>query len=972
MSTRIEDVSAGHPTATGSACAISPAPGESWAAVPGRARAVAPSARGRRRGAALTDRRVECELLARLADAVRGGESRTLVLRGEPGAGKTALLDRLVEAARGVRVARVAGVLAERELAFAGLHQLCARFSAHLTELPGRQREALSTAIGVGAGPAPDPLAVGLAVLGLLSAAAAEQPLLCVVDDEQWLDRESARTLGFVARRLGSEAVGLVVATRAGGDHLAGVPELGVDGLPEGEARALLDAAFPGPLDERARDVIVAETSGNPAALLELPSPLELAGGFRLPGAMPAAPRIEDGLRRRLAALPSPAHRLVELAATDPTGDPVLVRRAAERLGIPHQAAGAASESGLVHFGIRLRFRHPLARSVTYRSASVHHRTRAHAALAEVTDPVADADRRAWHRAHAVVAPDEGVAADLERSSGRAQVRGGLPAAAAFLERSVALTEDPARHAERILTAARTNLRAGAFATAIELLTALEVVACDESVRARADLLRGQVEFAAHLGHEAPSRLLAAARRLEPVDLELARRTYVDAWVAASAAGHLADVDPVEIALAARSLPRCGSARRGSEVLLDGLVQLATEGPTAAAPALRAAVAVLVDGDPDRDEGLRWGRVAATALWDVDAARTMTSRQVRSARAAGALGALPVDLTALAIDEAGRGDLGAAAALVAEIDTVTGVTGSRIAPCAALYLAALRGDQEEVTALVAAAATDAAVGGQGVAGTCAQWAAAILHNGHGRYADAFAAAEHAVADDHVSVSRWALPELVEAAARTGNRKAADEALARLGETVHAGAAEFGLGLEARSRALVSEGTAAETAHRDAIDHLDTGGAHPALARSHLLYGEWLRRETRRVDARRHLRTAHEMLQAIGMTAFAERARRELLATGESVRRRALQTPSELTSQEASIARLAADGQTNAEIGAQLFLSARTIEWHLRKVFTKLGVGSRRELRLGLSGAPAGPPGRAEYSRGTLGLAPRRS
>ena len=898
----------------------------------------------------LTDRRVERELLQRLTEAVRTGESRTLVIRGEPGVGKTALLEYLVARARGFRVARVVGVHSESTLAFAGLHQLCAPFSEVVGELPVRQQEALSSALGVGTG-APDSFVVGLAVLGLLSAAAARQPLLCVVDDEQWLDHESARTLGFVGRRLGTDPVGLVLATRVGGDHLAGLPELTVDGLPESEARALLDSAFPGPLDENARDVIVAETKGNPSALLELPTPIELAGGFRLPWATSAAPAIEDTLRRRLAALPSHAQRLLELAAADPSGDPVLVRRAAARLGIPPWATDAAVECGLVHFGARVRFRHPLARCVTYRSASTHHRAQVHAALAEVTDPVAEADRRAWHRGHAVVAPDDVVATELERSSGRAQARGGLPAAAAFLERSVALTGDPARHGDRTLVAARTNLQAGAFGKAVELLAAAEVAACGESVGARVDLLRGQVEFALHLGREAASLLLAAARRLEPVDLELARRTYIEAWVAATTAGRPADADLVEVALAAKSLPPCRSGRRPSELILGGLTQLATEGPAAAAPALRDAVRSFADGHLRPEDELRWGRVAATALWDVDAARAITGRQVRSARAAGALGHLPIDLTALAIDEAGRGDLEAAAALVVEIDTITDVTGSRIAPYAALYVAALRGDPDEVTPLVGAAA-EAAVGGQGVAGTCAQWAAAILHNGHGRYADAFTAAECAVADAHVSVSRWALPELVEAAARTGNLEAAREALARLVETTRAAGSDFGLGIEARSRALVSDGAAAESAYREAIDHLDHGDVHPALARSHLLYGEWLRRDTRRVDARRHLRTAHEMLNAIGMSAFAERARRELLATGESVRKRGPETPLALTSQEASIARLAADGQTNAEIGAQLFLSARTIEWHLRKVFTKLGIGSRRELRLGLSAVPA--------------------
>ena len=495
------------------------------------------------RAPALTDRRRERGIFDRLVNAVQAGESRVLVVRGDPGVGKTVLLDYLVSRAPGCRLARAVGVESEMELAFAGLHLLCASTLDHLEAIPVPQREALRTAFGISSGPPPDRFLVGLAALSLLSEVAGERPLICVIDDEQWLDHASAQALGFVARRLGADPVGLVFAARAPGEELAGLPELVVEGLGESDARALLDSALAGPLDARVRDQIVAETQGNPLALLELPRGLtqaELAGGFGLPGAAPLSGRIEESFRRQLDALPPEARRLLQLAAADPSGDPVLVRRAAGRLEIPLQAEAAAADAGLAEFGMRVRFRHPLLRSAAYRSASAADRQEAHGALAEVTDPVADPDRRAWHRAQAAAGPDEEVAAELEHSAGRAQARGGLAAAGAFLERSVLLTVDPARRAERTLAAAQANLRAGAFDKALELLVTAEVVGSeplDEFASARLDLLRGQIAFASGPGSDAPPLLLKAAKRLESLDLELARETYLSAWMAALFAG---------------------------------------------------------------------------------------------------------------------------------------------------------------------------------------------------------------------------------------------------------------------------------------------------------------------------------------------------------------------------------------------------------------------------------------------------
>jgi DNA-binding CsgD family transcriptional regulator len=912
----------------------------------------------RRHTPGLMDRRSEREVLDRLVDAVQAGQGRVLVVHGDSGVGKTVLLDYLAGRARECRVVRATGVQTEMELAFAGLHQLCAPMLDHVHHLPVPQRDALRTAFGVSAGPPPDRFVVGLAVLSLLSEVAGDRPLICVVDDEQWLDHASAQALGFAARRLGADPVGLVFAAREPGAELAGLPALEVAGLREGDARSLLDSALAGPLDARVRDQIVAETQGNPLALLELPRGLtmaELAGGFGLPGVQPLSGRIEDSFRRQLESLPDQTRRLVLLAAADPSGDATLVWRAAGRLGIPAQAAVPAADAGLVDFGGRVRFRHPLLRSAAYRSAPLRDRQQAHGTLAEVTNPQADPDRRAWHRAQAAAGPDEEVAAELVRSAGRAQARGGLAATAAFLERAVMLTADPARRAERTLAAAQANLQAGAFGKALELLAKAKDQSSgplDELQSARVDLLRGQIAFATGPGSDAPPMLLKAAGRLEPLDLELARETCLEAWISAMFAGRLAGAgDLQEVSRAARALPRPAHPPRLADVLLDGFARLVTDGRAAAAGTLRQAASAFASADTPVEERLRWGwlaPVAAVVLWDEDDWRAIAVRQTQLARDVGALDQLPIDLSSQAMVVTRTGDFPAAALLVAEVDVVSEVTGTRIAPYAALLLAGLRGREAEVAALIEATIAQATAAGQGLAVTWAHWVAGILYNSLGRYAEALAVAQQASQDTpELNVSMWALPELIEAAARSGDTQVASDALNRLAETTRAAGTDFGLGIEARSRAQVSEGETAERLYREAVDRLGRTQLRPELARAHLLYGEWLRRENRRLDARAQLRTAHDMLSAIGMEAFAERARRELLATGDTVHKRALQTVSELTAQEAHIAKLAAEGSTNSEIGAQLFLSARTVEWHLRKIFTKLGIASRRELRQAL-------------------------
>ena len=882
-----------------------------------------------------------------------GGRSGVLVLRGEAGVGKSALLRHLSGGVAGWHVATAVGVESEMELPYAGLHQLCAPMLDHLERLPVPQRDALATVFGQSTGPAPDRFLVGLATLTLFAEVAEEQPLVCIVDDAQWLDDASAQILGFVGRRLLAERVAVVCAARTGSgdDVLAGLPELSVHGLDDDDARALLLDTVQGPLDAAVCDQIIAESHGNPLALLELPrtwNAAELAGGFGLPGSHPVVGKIEQSYARRLLLLPSDTQLLVLAAAAEPLGDPVLLNRAAESLGLDMAAADSAVDAGLLKLGARVEFAHPLVRSAAYRSAVAADRHRVHRALAEATDAETDPDRRAWHRAHATPGPNEEVAAELERSAGRAQARGGLAAAAAFLRRSVALTRDAALRTDRALAAALVNLHAGSFESALALLATAEASALDEFQRARTEVLRGEIALVSSAGRDAPGLLLRAAKRFEPLDVTLARETYLDAWGAALFAGPLARRgDLRDVSSAAKAAPKAQRPVASSDLLLDGLATLIINGRAAAAPTLRRAVDAFRDEGISAQKGLQWAVLASTAsvvLWDFDSWEAIITGQADRARAAGAYAPLSIALHGQGIVVTWSGNLEAAATPIAEAAAVTEATGTRIAPYGAVLLAAFRGREAEAAAVIETTIEHANAGGEGLGIQFAQWARAVLYNGLGRYDDALVAARQASDDTpQLFIAAWALPELIEAAVRTGNAELARGALERLTEAADASDSDWGLGVEARSRALLSEAERAEGLHKEAIERLRRTRLHPELARAHLLYGEWLRREGRRLDAREQLRTAHDIFAAIGMEAFAERARHELLATGEKVRKRSDETRDQLTPQEEQIARLAREGLTNPEIGAQLFISPRTVEWHLRKVFTKLGIHSRREL-----------------------------
>ena len=912
---------------------------------------------------AFRGRSSEREALARLLEAARGGRSGVLVIRGEAGVGKTALMGYASGQASGFRVARISGVESEMELPFAGLHQLCAPLLDRLGALPQPQQDALRIALGLASGAAPDRFLVGLAALSLLAEVAETQPLLCLVDDLQWLDDASGQVLGFVARRLLAEPVAIVFAVREPSEErrLAGLPELRLGGLDHEDAGALLATVVPGRLDQRVRERIIAETRGNPLCLLELPrgmSAAELAGGFGRPGAVSPA-GIEAGFRRRLELLPADTRRLLGLAAADPVGDPLLVWRAAERLGIDAEAATAAVDAGLFELGAQVRFRHPSVRSAAYRSASPEERRASHAALAEATDPQLDPDRRAWHRAQATPAPDEQVAEELERSAGRALARGGIAAAAAFLENAATLTPDPTRRARRLLAAARAQRDAGALDAALELLAAVEAGPVDALQAAEIEQLRGEIAFDQRRVGEAARLLVSAARRFDALDARSARTTHLKAL----GAGMWAGPDRLrEAAEAARAAPGAPGEPEAVDLLVDAFSIRVTEGYAAAEPTLRRALDAVLALEVSTDIG-RWlwltgaraGAIAAVELWDADAFHALVTRHVQVARDMGALVLLQFGLQSLVRTRLLAGDLAAAAQAIEEVRAIAEATGTSPVAYTDMTLAAWRGQEALTSELIERQTGEASARGIGRLMHFATYAASVLNNGLGRYDAALDAARRAFEQDDLGYTPFVVPELAEAASRSGETALVEAVLERLSERMPVNPGDWALGIQARVRALATEGDEAERCYRESIERLARTRTRVELARARLLYGEWLRREGRRIDAREQLRVARESLLAMGADGFAERARHELLATGEKVRKRRDDTRDELTPQEQHIAQLARDGRTNPEIGAELFLSPRTVEWHLKKVFTKLGISSRRALRDALPREPEPAP-----------------
>ena len=907
----------------------------------------------------LLGRTGERERLADLLSRARAGHGGAVVLRGEAGIGKSALLDDLAEKAQDCCICRAVGVESEIELPYAGLQQLCGPVIDRLADLPPVHRSALETVFGLGTGSPPDRFLVGMAVLDLVSVVSDRQPVMWIVDDAQWLDRSSVQAIAFASRRLRAERIAIVIAARDTGEDgdLAGLPELRPVGLSHKHACALFDSVVAGPTDPAVRDRIIAETRGNPLALLELPrawTTAELVEGLAESARVPLTGNLELAFAKRLGELPGDTQTLLTLAAAEPKGDTALLWSAAQRLGLDWSAAAPAEEAGLIEFWPRVYFRHPLVRATAYRAAPLRKRLEVHRALAEVTDPIRDADRRAWHRASSTVTHDEGIATELEQSAGRAKARGGPLAAASLLERAALLTPDGARRANRTLAAAKLKRAAGALEAAVRLLSAVESEPPSQLRRALAEQLRGRIAFDQRRGTEAVELLLSAAQRFERLDSRLARDTYFEALAAAMWAS-----GPDEAALvrkaaeAARAGPPGDENPRPADLLLDSLALRVTDGYQAAAPTLTQALAAvrnddLIDDDVDSLfwlAGYRAAAIMAIEAWDHETGRVLAERQVRVTRQSGALVQLQLALNSLANSVVLTGDIITAAVLAEEERLLSITTGVPAVACSNLLVEAYRGDAARAIPRITAAIDTATKEGQGRLIAFSYYVSAVLYNGLGRHEEALHGARRAVESNALGYQTLAAGEVAEAASRSGDRAR----LADVSDWVRARATAtptpWALGISARVQALEACGTSADALYRESIGHLAKTPLRVELARSHLLYGEWLRREGSRGDARDQLAIAYDALDDMGIGAFAARARRELSATTGRRTRRYLDSPSDrLTSQELEIAGLAQQGLSNREIGARLFLSPRTVEWHLRNIFGKVGVSSRRQLR----------------------------
>ena len=900
-------------------------------------------------GVQLVGRQRDRKVLERVLQAARDGEGGVLVVYGEPGVGKTALLEYAVEAAPDFRLARAVGIEGEMDFPFAALQRLWSPMLELNDRLPPPQRDALAVAFGLSRGEAPNPFLVGLAILGLMSEAAEKRPLLCVVDDAQWLDRSSAQALAFVARRLLAEKVALLFGVRGPNATLGGLPELQVEGLSARDARTLLESVLAVPLDDLIVERLIVEARGNPLALLELPrglTPAQLAGGFGLLTELPLSSQIEESFARRLGNLPRDAQRLLLLAAADPVGDPTLIWHAARRLGISESAADTVESEGLLSLSAPVAFRHPLVRSAVYRASAPDVRHEIHRALAEATDEETDPDRRAWHLSQGTSVPDEEIAKELEDSAARAQARGGLAAAAAFLERATALTPEKSRRSGRALAAGRAKLQAGAVDDALRLAATAESGVLSELEQAMSLLLRAQISFLSTRGGDAAPLLLKAADRLRELNPELARETYLEALMAAVFAGRLAAAGATspEVARAARGAPHARNPR-GLDVLLDGLVALFSDGYVAAVPILRQAQRAIGNGmSPAEQLQSMWGaNISSAHLWDDEAWEQLSERHLLLIRETGAFARLPIALSQRGQMHVFAGELAQAASLYEAFQEATEITGSNPAPYLGAVLVAMRGREAEVRGFIDTARAEVVERGEGAGLSYLDWAEAVLHNGLGRYWEARAAALRVVDRPELIPVNWALPELIEAAMRTGAPELAANTNRLLTDRTRASGTDWAVGVAARSHALVVDDSHAEDLYAEAIERLGGTRARTDLARAHLLYGEWLRRQRRRVNARKELRTAYDMFTEFGMEAFAERARAELQATGEHARRQTVEALDQLTPRESHVSHLVAQGNTNKEIAAQLFVSESTVEYHLVKVFRKLDVKSRSQL-----------------------------
>jgi DNA-binding CsgD family transcriptional regulator len=902
--------------------------------------------------AALLDRELERGRIDRVLELARQGRSATLVLQGGPGTGKTTLLDYAVESGRDFEIVRVLGIESEAELGFAALHQLVLPFQAGLDSLPEPQRDALAGALGLRRSDPPDRFLLALAALTLLAGAATRRPLLCVVDDAQWLDRESAGILGFIARRLGADAIAMLFAVRDPSERIAdleGIPWVQIGGLPPEEAAQLLASAVAGDVDRGVSEQIIAQTGGNPLGLIELGGELsreQLAGEASLPELLPLGRSLQARYLRQIRSMPDETQVLLLAAAADPTGDPALLWRAGEFLGFGVHAAAPAEAEGLLGLSPLVRFRHPLIRSAVYHGAALAERMRVHQALARATDPRASADLRAWHRAEATMGPDESVAGELERAADRARERGGWAAGARFLARAASLTPDADERFRRVLAAAAAETTAGACVRAQALLNSVADQLGDPVRHAAALRVQGTIRFAQDQAAEAASVLLDAARRLAPLDVALARATLLEALAAARISGRLAKTGAgdADIAHAVRSLPlpSAPDATIG-DLVLDADATLLLDGLEAAVPVVKRAVAAMLEAPASSAELLTLtavGCAAASSLGDDHALYSLAHWLEVQARDQGAVPPLSIALIFSGFSELFAGHLGQAHARYNERGAIEAARGGSCEVGHALVLA-WRGQDAEARTEAAAAARVAVEQGEGWKLALLEYARAVLALGLGHYEEALAAAPNGYREN-VLLRTFALPDLIEAAVRCGERETAEQALASVASRAAASPTPLMLGLLARSRALLGSDADTEALYQEAIGYLQRARGRVHLARVELLYGEWLRRERRQRDAREHLQAAYGVFREVGADGFAERARVELAAAGGTARQPA-SSGDGLTPQELQVAALAATGFTNLEIASRLFISPKTVDYHLGKVYRKLGVGSRREL-----------------------------
>ncbi|HEY0534206.1 MAG TPA: AAA family ATPase [Actinoplanes sp.] len=913
-------------------------------------------------------RLAECDRLDEVVAQVEAGGSATLVLRGEPGIGKTVLIDYLAERVSGTgRVLRANGVESEMDLPFAGLHQLCMPILHQVARLPQPQRDAIESAFGMQGHGTPDRLMVALAALNLVSTAAETEPLFCFVDDAHWLDQASAQALLFVARRLLAEQIGLVVAVRAGYGVFAGLPELEVNALREPDARRLLASVVDGRLDARVSQRILAETHGNPLAIIQLPrglSAAELSAGLGPSTGLPLSGRIEHSFLRRYEQLSAPVQRLLLLAAAEPLGDPALLRRAATASGLPDRVVTAADTGGLMSMGLQIQFEHPLARSAIYGAAIAHDRHAAHRAIAQAIDPAVDPDHYAWHRSQATASADAEIAQELEDSAGRALARGGLAAAAAILERAAVLSTTREETIRRGLAAARATYEAGAPDRALGLVATLESASLGPMERAAITRLRGQISLSLGRPDHATGLLLNAAVALTALDPATARATYFETLEAATYAGRFgSDGGLAQLASEViRVLPATPHEPGVVDYFLDAMLIWAIDGLPRAVPTMRRALAELSSATTDPVAAARWAWLAihvVNSTWADDHWLAINERYRTSVREAGALSLLPSVFAGSALLALWTGDFAAADTLLDDAGSISTAVGlGPVATRSRAMVAAWRGDRATTEAILMRVDQDGRVGGEQEQLSSADYCAAILGNGLGDYAAAYAAARASAYEQRLGTPELLLPELIEAAVRLGERAEAERALQRLAVRTTAAGTSWALGVEAYCRGLLAQGDAAEAFYRQAIRQLDACRIVPFRHRARLAYGEWLRRERRRVEAREQLQTAYDAFTAMGAHGFAERARRELLATGGSVSQRTEQTPDDLTPQELQVARLAAANASNQEIAAQLFISPSTVGYHLSKAFRKLDINSRRQLTDALSSIRVPQPGGA--------------